>query len=74
MLFILVFIVRGTWIFRGDKMNPTGWIGRMSAEIMIAIACVSFSFMWYICMTHKGRKMMDRFDNWIGKILNRGNK
>lgn len=52
-------------------MNPTGFIGRMSAEIMIVIAFVSLGFMWYICMTHKGRKMMDRLDDWIEKILKR---
>jgi len=52
-------------------VNPTGFIGRMSAEIMIIIALASFCLLWYMTMTNRGRNLMDRFDDWMGKILKR---
>lgn len=38
------------------------WIG-------IGFGCLGLCFLGYVCMTDKGRKLMERFDNWMGKIL-----
>jgi len=52
-------------------MNPTGIIGRLSEEIMIAIACVMMGVLTYGMLTESGRRLMERLDDWMTNFIRR---
>lgn len=52
-------------------MNGTGFVGRISVEIMIVIAFIMLGVSWYMFMTEGGVRLMNRLDDWIEKILKR---
>ena len=52
-------------------MNPTGVISRISAEIMIAIACVMMGVLTYGMLTESGRRLMERLDDWMTNFIRR---